>query len=125
MNREEALEQQVQALRDLLVIKDQTIQALRDQRAIEQLKSAPIFNFPSIQVQPINCAPGGCEYPSPWGATVPPHCKKCGKMASGSIVYTGAIAGGTLEGGYGNIQINNDPSFAPQGIFVSGLSRVQ
>lgn len=33
-----------------------------------------------------------CEYPSPWGATVPPSCKKCGMSAQPLIVTSHTTA---------------------------------
>ena len=37
------------------------------------------------------------DYPNPWGATVPPTCKKCGKQASSyTITSTNGVANFTM-----------------------------
>ena len=46
----------------------------------------PYISYPSIQSYD-GCSDGGLhDYPTPWGATVPPTCKKCGKTAASTVV---------------------------------------
>lgn len=41
------------------------------------------------------CPAGGeHEYPNPWFATIPPHCKKCGQQAPSNNIIYGTITDG-------------------------------
>jgi hypothetical protein len=115
MEEKEILQRQVDALEKLLQIKDAIIH--EQEAKINKLENEALVNsfpqFPSVQTpylppagQQINIpsmwpadqcpssTSGYHDYPHPWGGTVPPSCRKCGKQASTwAITYADGTVG--------------------------------
>jgi hypothetical protein len=72
------LQDQIQALKDLVLIKEQIIVELKN-KSVAPINLNPVPLFPS---QPfIVTIPCNHEYPFPWHSITPPPCKKCGQSA--------------------------------------------
>lgn len=88
-NREEILEQQVEALEKLLQIKDAIVEEL--EKKIAKLEHEAIMKgFQPLHVPSVwhtdPCPLGGAHnYPLLWNGTTPPPCSKCGQPQNQSV----------------------------------------
>lgn len=98
------------------------------QRELLELKTKPLSNgtltvpqgngwitiqgSPNISLQ-AKCADGQCQYPNPWGATVPPSCNKCGHQAQPCTQWS-IVSGSTCQGGTTQ-QVGGDLGYATSG----------
>jgi len=84
------LQEQIKTLKELVEAKDQLIQQLRLVQQPINLNPLPQpVYLPYMSPPVITCQH---EYPTLWGGTTPPSCKKCGQPAWQPIVTCGAIA---------------------------------
>lgn len=84
MSEIEILKQQILALEKLIEIKNQTISELEKSKKEVYIDRGYTPGLPWTTGIHTGCVDGHIlhDYPSPWMATIPPNCKRCGKQAS-------------------------------------------